>query len=129
MPNPVASVPPSTPPSIELEPVVITGQAQPVSSGPPAVTSSLGDLALQCLAKMDGVVLAAAAARSGSPVIAALGALKASLELSQCVVETQAKEEVRASIERAVAECQRQGGVATGMILGEVVCAVPEQVP
>ncbi|HEY3499332.1 MAG TPA: hypothetical protein VGK73_31805 [Polyangiaceae bacterium] len=115
----------AAPATVELEPITITGSA---STGASSVPVPIGDIARQCLSKLDGAVLAIAAAPA-NPVIAVLGAFKAGLELGECAAETVHRTQEEAFVREAIATCAAEGGTPVGYVPGELICAVPEGAP
>jgi hypothetical protein len=117
------AAPSPAPASIELEPVLIS--ARPAASS--SVPIPVAEVALECLAKLDGAVLALAA-RPVHPAIGGLVALKAGLELGQCVAESIGKIREEASVRQALERCAEQGGTPLGLVDGTLTCGVPAEV-
>lgn len=126
MTEPVCTPPQSHEPrAIDIEPVVI--KASP-SQGAPAAPLPVGELAAECLSKLDGVAIAVLAA-SPNPLLGALVGLKAGLELGQCARETIVRAQEQADIRRAIDQCVNEGGTPIGLLPGQVTCAVPVREP
>jgi hypothetical protein len=89
-------------------------RAEPVNADVP-----YAEIGQKCLSKAVGVF---AAVESFSP----LAALKAGLELSECVLSQINEAEENATLAHSVEVCEDQGGVPTGVILGSLQCIDPE---
>jgi hypothetical protein len=126
MTQPVSSAsPPTEPHVIDIEPVVIS--AVPTTSAP-AEPLPIGDIAAECLAKLDGVAIAVLAA-SANPVLGGLVGLKAGLELGQCARDVKNEAQERADIRHAIDLCVSAGGTPIGVLPGQVTCAIPAEEP
>src|SRR5262245_9596179 len=115
MPEPIQSTPPSPP---------LASDAPPEPARTPDVsvvvaTPSLSDLALECIGKIDGVVIPFLAL-ARNPVVGALVGFKAGMELRECVDD----QIEQASIKAAIQECRDVGGTPVGLVDGVLTCEV-----
>jgi hypothetical protein len=119
MPDPISSLPPSAR-SIDLEPIVVTGAA----SKPEAPPLPLADIALNCFDEADTVAVALLTQSAPSPTVAALAAFGLAYDFGACAAKTIATSEKDASIARALARCDAEGGTALGVVGNTLSCAV-----
>jgi hypothetical protein len=79
------------------------------------------EVAKQCAAELIGVGLGVASIRA-NPTIGAIAALKASIDLWQCSVETIREVQKNANEARGVELCEEKSGTPLGIVEGSVVC-------
>jgi len=85
------------------------------------------ELVTECSGKAIGVGLAIAAAGGGNPLIAAIGAFKAGLDVGQCIAKTMNGADQRATEERAIEMCREDGGTPIGTVADELICEMPTE--
>jgi hypothetical protein len=159
MPDPVSCNPPSDGSHvIECDPVVIgpepeTAETEDVRPGeepgvralvasqtPPYrvrgrvsvhvdVPVPVGEILRDCSTKLLGAVTALGSAERQHPALASLNAMKAGLEIGQCVADTIARVTTEAQEQRAVEACEEHGGTPLGFVLGELTCEVSPENP
>ena len=127
MPDPVSSRPSTHAEATASGPLegVFHEQTPLAPAAPPRWTQvdlPLSDLALQCLPKLDAVVLGAF---SRIPVIAALAGIKAGYELFECADGVQHAADLADFNARATETCLERGGTPLGVRGNEFECEGP----
>jgi hypothetical protein len=80
-------------------------------------SASLSELAVDCAAKVDQVVLVAAGA-TANPLLVGLASLKAGWELGECIDQHLHEADVQATL----IECTKRGGTPVGIPEHSVSC-------
>jgi len=119
MPDPITSA--ARPiPTLELEPVVVTGRATKPAPPPPP----MGEIALNCFDEADAVAVALLTRSPPNLAVAVLATVGISYDFAACALKTVAVSEEKASIARAIARCVADGGTAIGHVGNTLTCAV-----
>ncbi|HEY4157389.1 MAG TPA: hypothetical protein VGM29_04800 [Polyangiaceae bacterium] len=89
----------------------------------PQVSVPVIETAEHCASKLGAVAIALLS--NGSPMIRALGALKAGLDISECAVSQLNAAQTAADRREAVDQCVAHDGTPLGFVDNTLTCAVP----
>jgi hypothetical protein len=102
-------------------------RAEPARPPNARETPAVTDLALSCIGQIDAVAIVLIGATKAHPLLGVLGGAKAGLDLAKCIADERYEAQARAAHQRAIDECQTNGGTAFGVVNDQLICGIPAE--